>query len=113
MLTTEKLREYGADVDSGLARCMDNEEFYLKMVGMALEDAAFDNLVAALEAGDLDTAFETAHGLKGVTGNLALSPIYEPVCEITEFLRSRTEMDYSDLRDTIMIKSEELVQLSK
>ena len=49
----------------------------------------------ALEAGDLDAAFEAAHALKGVTGNLALTPIYEPVQVVTELLRSRTETDYS------------------
>ena len=44
---------------------------------------------------DLDAAFEAAHALKGVTGNLALTPIYEPVQVVTELLRSRTETDYS------------------
>ena len=111
MLDINKLREYGADVDSGLARCMNNEGFYLKLVEKSVKDAAFDKLAAAIDAGDLNAAFEAAHGLKGVAGNLALSPIYDPVVEITELLRARTEMNYSELVSKILAKKEELSQL--
>lgn len=34
--------------------------------------------------------------------NLSLTPICEPVEEITELLRNRTEMDYSELLQTIL-----------
>ena len=41
-------------------------------------------------------AFEAAHALKGVLGNLALTPIYDPVSEMTELLRARnTTADYA------------------
>ena len=41
--------------------------------------------------------FEIAHTLRGVLGNLALTPLYEIMNEITELLRDNTEMDYSVL----------------
>ena len=111
MLNIDKLREYGADVDSGLTRCMNNEGFYLKLVEKSLGDNSFEKLNEAIDANDLDAAFEAAHALKGVMGNLALSPIYDRVVEITEFLRSRTEMDYHDLLNQINSKKEELSEL--
>ncbi|MBR5658308.1 MAG: Hpt domain-containing protein, partial [Lachnospiraceae bacterium] len=43
---------------------------------------------------DLKGAFEAAHALKGVLGNLSLTPLYEIVCEITELLRAQTDTDY-------------------
>lgn len=49
----------------------------------------------AVEAGDLKSAFEAAHGLKGVLGNLSLTQRYDPVAEITELLRAVTKMDYT------------------
>ena len=113
MLTIENLREFGADVDAGLARCMNNEPFYLRLVGKAMEDQSFDKLKEALDAKDLDAAFEYAHGLKGVLGNLSLTPIYTPVCEITELLRSRTEKDYSQELGKILSARERLVHLGK
>ena len=97
MITVEALREWGANVDEGLARCMNNEDFYLKLVGMVLADTQLGNLAEALSANDLDCAFGVAHALKGMYGNLSLTPIYDPLNEMTELLRARTQTDYSAL----------------
>ena len=64
---------------------------------MLNNETNFDRLSEAVDAGDLDAAFEAAHALKGVLGNLSLTPAYDKVCEITELLRARTDMDYSAL----------------
>ena len=111
MITIDSLKQFGANVDEGLKRCMNNEEFYLKLVTKAAEDASYDKLKDAVEAGDLDAAFEAAHALKGVSANLALTPIYEPIFEITELLRARTETDYSGYLKKIMDKKDELKSL--
>ena len=97
MLTIEKLRAWGADVDEALVRCLNNEAFYLRLVDKALQDSNFEKLKEAIFSGDLDRAFDAAHALKGVLANLALTPILEPVREITELLRSRTQADYAPL----------------
>ena len=86
-MTLDALRAYGANTGEGLARCMNNEPFYLRMVAMALADKNFDALTAAMDAGDVTAAFEAAHALKGSIGNVSLSPIYRPLCELTELLR--------------------------
>lgn len=96
-MTLDELAAFGANVEEGLARCMGNEAIYLRLVGMMKDEAAFDTLGEALEENDLEKAFGAAHALKGVLGNLSLTPIYEPVQEITELLRARTEMDYGPL----------------
>lgn len=87
MLSIETLRAYGANVDEGLARCLNDEEFYLSLVRMALEDDRLPRLREALSAGDRAEAFEIAHALKGIYGNVALTPLFEPVSELTEMLR--------------------------
>ena len=46
---------------------------------------------------NLDAAFEIAHALKGMYANLSLDPITKPVVEMTELLRTRSDVDYSDL----------------
>lgn len=95
-MTIDDLREFGADVDDGLKRCINNEAFYLEMVSKAAKDrSTLERLEKAVAAGDLDDAFEAAHALKGVLANLALVPVLEPVSEMVELLRSRTETDYS------------------
>lgn len=97
--------------DDALTRCMGNESFYFKLIGKAVEDKNFTVLEEAVAAHDLDAAFEAAHSLKGVMGNLALTPIYDPVYEITELLRARTETDYAPYLQTIAEKRSELAAL--
>ena len=111
MLTVQSLRDFGADVDQGLSRCMNNEQFYLRMVSMIFDDRNFDRLAAAIGDNDLKDGFEAAHALKGVLSNLALDPILRPVEEITELLRARTETDYTALLDQILRARDELLSI--
>ena len=113
MLTIDSLKQFGADTDDGLARCMGNEGFYFKLIGKVMEDKNFQTLEEAVAVKDLDKAFEAAHSLKGVLGNLALTPIYEPVYEITELLRARQDIDYSGYLKKISDKRAELAELLK
>ena len=81
MLTINELRNFGANVDEGLARMMNNEGFYLRMVGMGIDDKNFQRLKTAVE--DLMGAFPTV-----------MSP--EPVRGITTYaLFQHTEIDIS------------------
>ena len=108
MITIEGLRAFGAEVDDGLARCMNNEAFYLRLVEKVLKDKGFEELDAALAAHDSDAAFEAAHKLKGVLANLALTPICEPVTQMVELLRNRTDTDYSQYMNRIKEKKAQL-----
>lgn len=108
MAGLEDLRAYGANVEEGMSRCINNEEFYMKMVRKAADEASFDELIQALEAKDLDQAFELAHGLKGALSNLALTPLSDPVSEMVELLRNRTDTDYSGYIEKITAKRAEL-----
>lgn len=108
MLTVDALKQFGCDTDDGLTRCMGNEAFYFKLIGKVIDDKNFQALEDAVAAKDLDAAFDAAHSLKGVLGNLALTPVYEPVYEITELLRERKDIDYSEYLKTISEKRSEL-----
>ena len=111
MLSIDTLASFGADIQQGLGRCMNNEAFYLRLVNMGLDDANFGKLEEAVRNGDRKAAFEAAHALKGVMGNLALTPLYESVSEITELLRAEKDADYPALTDEIMKKRGELLAL--
>ncbi|MBR4760397.1 MAG: Hpt domain-containing protein [Lachnospiraceae bacterium] len=108
MLTIDALKAFGADTDDGVGRCFGNADFYMNLVKTVPAEKKFDELKSALDAGDLDKAFEHAHALKGVLTNLSLTPISDPMIEITEHLRSSKQMDYAPLVETVMEKREEL-----
>ncbi|MBQ6154043.1 MAG: Hpt domain-containing protein [Ruminococcus sp.] len=108
MVTIEKLNAFGADTAEGLARCYGNEALYLRLIGMVVKEQNFDNLERAIAANDLNAAFEAAHALKGVLGNLSLTPMYDKCSEITELLRARTETDYTPMLEDLLDKRDEL-----
>ena len=101
MLTIDNLKSLGANTDEGLARCLGKEDFYLRMVSMALADDGFERLMDAVRKGDLNEGFERAHALKGVLANVSLTTLAEPIIEITEELRAHNDIDYSDLLNRI------------
>ena len=113
MLTIDALRSYGANVEEGLGRCMNNEAFYLRLVGKALEEGSFGRLETALAANDLASAFEAAHALKGVLSNLALTPMQEPASRLTELLREKAPGDYQGLLETILRERDRLAALAE
>ena len=113
MLTLDALKAFGANTEEGMGRCLNNEAFYVRLIGMAVEDAGFDRLNAALDSGDTKAAFEAAHALKGVLGNLALTPLYTPAAELTELLRAGSDADTAPYRTAINEQREKLRELCK
>lgn len=106
MLTIEKLKELGVDVDKGISRCGNNEALYLRLVKICIQEISADALHTALQDKDLDRAFDIAHKWKGGVSNLALHPILAPVCELTELLRNKAPGDYEKLHGDILKETE-------
>ena len=111
MITLESLRAFGASVDAGLERCLNKEDFYLKMVNRALADQRFADLEPVLAQKDYDKAVEICHAIKGTTGNVSLDPLYNAICEMTELLRAKTDTDYSGLYKKIMDLRNEVLNM--
>jgi len=111
MITIDKLKAFGADTEDALERCMGNETLYLKLIGKCLEDPSFEALDSAVSCGDLAGAFELAHSLKGVLGNLSLTPLYAPVSEMTEILRKGESAGLKSLMSELIAQRDELLRL--
>jgi hypothetical protein len=111
VLTTDALKNFGVDIETGLARCMGNEALYLRLASSVVNEKGFEKLQSAIAEKDYDAAFEAAHALKGVLGNLSITPLYDKTCEINELLRARTDMDYSELLNELMTLRDEYLKL--
>lgn len=111
MLTLADLRRYGADTERGLATCMGNEALYLRLVNSVPGEQRFEDLSHAILEGNLEDAFEAAHALKGVLGNLSLTPLYEKASEITELLRCGMDADYEKLLTDLTEAKDALAKL--
>ena len=108
---------YGVDYDATLRRFAGNMALYLRVLGMLPNDKSLEKLGAAIDSGDLDNAFEAAHTLKGVAGNLGLTPLCEAVHTIVEPLRAREKRsDYVELYTAVQAeyqKAEAFVETLK
>ena len=84
----KQLEENGADVDTTLKRFMGNETIYLKFIKKFLDDKNFQAIENGLAQNNYEAVFAGAHSLKGVAGNLGLTPVYEAASEMSELLRN-------------------------
>lgn len=106
------LEAYGVDYEETMGRFAGNESLYLKCLDLLYQDENLQALDAALESGDLTTAFEAAHSLKGAIGNMGLTPLYDAVCTIVEPLRARErECDYPVLLQAVRSEYEKTNEL--
>ena len=105
---TAKVAEILQSIADCLASVFSSSDGVLCKMG---DDKNFEVLEQAIHAKDLDKAFEAAHSLKGVLGNLSLTPVYDPVDEVTALLRSRNDVDYTTYLKAIADKRDELTKL--
>ncbi len=85
----EELKELGVDVDEGLERVMDDEPLYETMLGM-FHDKVYSNPIEIkdFDAESLDELIQRVHILKGLTGNLAMTSLFEGYTKVLDFLRT-------------------------
>lgn len=85
----EELKNLGADVEEGLNRVMGDRDLYDMMLGMFLDSVKeYAIVLEEFGAGDLDGLIQKVHTLKGITGNLALTPLFVGYTEILGLLRA-------------------------
>ena len=94
----KRLEECGADVETTLKRFMGNDAIYQKFLGKFPGDPNYAKLGTNIEAGAFEEAYKCAHALKGVVGNLGLTPIYEKVSTLVEELRTKAAEDVDAAR---------------
>ena len=92
----------GGDYDRALQMLM-NDAFITKLLKKFAEGSYYDELRKAREDNDVPHTFAITHTLKGVAGNLSLSPIYEKASAICEATRNKKDgVDVSKEMDDLI-----------
>ena len=73
--------------DEGLTRLRNNVNLYKKMLGMILASDEFDKFDNYIKSGDVKGAADSAHAIKGMTGNLSLTALFNVSMELMNTLR--------------------------
>lgn len=84
----EEPKELGVDIEDGLNRFMKNEGLYKRMLAKLPSNIEKLEILPFIEAGDNQTALSNAHTLKGVTGNLSLTPLFKAYTDIVALFRA-------------------------
>lgn len=87
MNLVEELKKYDVNVAEALERFMGNEAIYEKTLKKFPAAAESHTVEEYIKSGDIKTAIANAHTLKGVTGNLSITPLYTAYTEIVRLLR--------------------------
>lgn len=92
----------GGDYDRALQMLM-NDAFVLKLLKKFSEGNYYDELKKARDENDVPHIFAITHTLKGVAGNLSLTPIYEKASAICEATRNKKDgVDVSKEMDDLI-----------
>lgn len=88
-ISQEEIAKY-VDLDSGLGRVRGNKALYKRMLDLFAQSEEYDAFEKALSDNDTTRASEVMHSIKGMSGNLSLTRIYELSSELTNLLRNGT-----------------------
>lgn len=83
-----KLTEAGFDIEDAMGRLGGDKSLFERLLKMMLDNTSYDEMLAAFDANDVHAAFEAAHALKGVSGNMSMKNVYESIVPLVEKLRA-------------------------
>ena len=109
----EELLAMGIDYDDAMKRFMNNEDMYLSFLHRFKDDKSYQLMREALDQGHIQDAFEAAHTLKGVAGNLSLKRLYDRVCLLVEDLRVNDTSHIDDLLPPIIDEYTAIINMLK
>lgn len=109
MSKIDELRELGVNIEEALDRFMGNGALYEKMLNKLTAAVKDVQVLPCFEAGDHDAALENAHALKGVTGNLSVTPLYKGYTEIVDELRAGNPDKARKILDDLLPVQEKII----
>ena len=101
-------QEIQGDFEEACKRML-KEEMVTRFVKKFPSDTCVRDLCAAVEDGDIDASFRAVHTLKGVTGNLAFTKLYNAVWKLTEQLRTKLEPADPELLENLLAEYDKTI----
>jgi HPt (histidine-containing phosphotransfer) domain-containing protein len=74
--------------EEGLKRVVNNKKLYLRLLNSFKADESFTHLLDYIQAQDYEKAQSAAHTVKGISGNLSLTALYEQSITLESQLKS-------------------------
>lgn len=96
MTVKELYDSIGGDYQKAIATMM-MDAFIIRMLTKFIEKNNYQEIVDAYKDNNFRGVFEGSHSLKGVAGNLALTPLFEKSSHICELTRHLSDSEHVNL----------------
>ena len=111
MLT--ELEALGVNTEEALRRFMNNSALYVRMLGKYPAAAENSAVAEKFAAKDYEAALTETHTLKGVSGNLSLTPLFKDYSEIVTLLREGKNDDAEALYEKTAVTEKQIIDCIK
>ncbi len=109
MTFEQALEKIGVNTEEVLARFSGNEMLMKKFILKFAEDKAFPDTKAAIAAGDKKAIELSAHTLKGVSGNLGFTALYEASAALVNAVRAGEDEKIQPLGEKVVALGNDVV----
>lgn len=99
------------DVEGSLARFAGMESMYIKFLKKLPEDENYQKLKEAVDGQNNEEIEVSAHTLKGISGNLGLTGIYDKSSRIVSAVREHWEQEIPGLMEELSAEMEKACEL--
>ncbi|MEG0391553.1 MAG: Hpt domain-containing protein [Anaerovoracaceae bacterium] len=107
----QELSAWGVPMEETLERFVDDDELYVDCLFKFIEDDNFPLLEEAIKTENYDQAFNAAHTLKGVSGNLGLTSLSAVIINMVEAFRKGEYGGKEEQYAQIIAQQEKLKQV--
>lgn len=105
----EDLKALGVDVDGGLKRIGGNEALYKRLLGTFVKSMKGQEISPDFDTANYEDVKEKAHAIKGTSGNLSITPVFEAYSQIMDLLRAGNPEEAKVLLQKILPVQEEII----
>lgn len=106
----EELRTMGVNVEEAVDRFVGNAALYEKMLRTFPKMIRSSEVTPDFDGNDYADVIEKTHAIKGTSGNLSLTPIYEAYTEIVNLLRSEKPEEARQVLVDVLPVQEKIIE---
>lgn len=110
MSLLEELKGLGVNIEEGMDRLMGNAALYERMLGTFVKMMQESGVQPDFDNTDYAEITEKAHAIKGASGNLSITPVYEAYSEIVRLLREDKPEQAKEILKNVLPIQDEIIQ---
>ena len=110
MSLLEELATLGVNTEEGTKRLMGNVSLYERMMGTFHKMMTNTTIEAEeFDCGDCKELIEKTHAIKGASGNLSITPVYDAYSEIVKLLREEEPGKAKEVFENILPVQQQII----